>query len=84
MSPNFQREVGRGGKVYSASADTRYGTAEVLHQVQVAQLLVYHILFGQQQGFYLLGVAEREFPFLAFAHQGGKLVQASSLPTACM
>ena len=26
----------------------------------------------------------REFPFFAFAHQGGKLVQASSLPTACM
>ena len=70
----FQGEVGRGGEVDAASADAGDGAAEVLHQVEVAQLLVYHILLGEQQGFNLLHVYEWQFAFFAFAHEDGELV----------
>ena len=43
-------------------------------QVEVAQLLVYHILLGEQQGFNLLHVYEWQFAFFAFAHEDGELV----------
>ena len=71
----LQRQVGRGGEVDTASADAGDGTAEVLHQVEVAQLFVYHILLGEQQGFNLLHVYEWQFAFFALAHEDGKLVQ---------
>lgn len=70
----LQRQVGRGGEVDTASADAGDGTAEVLHQVEVAQLFVYHILLGEQQGFNLLHVYEWQFAFFAFAHKDGELV----------
>ena len=70
----LQRQVGRGGEVDAASADAGDGAAEVLHQVKVAQLLVYHILLGEQQGFNLLHVYEWQFAFFAFAHEDGELV----------
>ena len=70
----LQRQVGRGGEVDTASADAGDGTAEVLHQVEVAQLFVYHILLGEQQGFNLLHVYEWQFAFFAFAHEDGELV----------
>ena len=71
MSPNFRA---RSGEVDAASADAGDGAAEVLHQVEVAQLLVYHILLGEQQGFNLLHVYEWQFAFFAFAHEDGELV----------
>ena len=72
-----RRISGRGrarGEVDAASADAGDGAAEVLHQVEVAQLFVYHILLGEQQGFNLLHVYEWQFAFFAFAHEDGELV----------
>ena len=71
----LQCQIWRGGEVDTASADAGDGTAEVLHQVEVAQLFVYHVLLGEQQGFNLLHVYEWQFAFFALAHEDGELVQ---------
>ena len=71
----LQGKFRRGGQVDATPADAGNGATESTHQVQIAQLLVYHILVGKEQRDYLMRVLQRQFAFLAHAHQRSQLVQ---------
>ena len=70
----LQFQFGRRRKIDTASMNTSYRTTEISLQVQIAQLLVYHIfLVSNNDSICCVWSSGNSFP--AFAHQHRKLLQ---------